>query len=191
MNPYDLAKRITSLESRNENEACLVTFAFGATYALAQAKELGYTDRGLHDNWKDRVKEARLLASNLHSPKRSRLEKDNQWLAGFHFNNALFRTDVGFERVTRHIALDALKMDDWRALSDKGRRAGLPSELIDQWKRLRAEVVAMKHHNAELFKKDRMSYGEAFEALDRLISAIQWCFEKPSDWRKQRAGRIH
>ena len=191
MNPYDLAKRITSLDATNENEACLTTFAFGATYALARAKELGYTDRGLHDNWKDRVKEARLLASNLHSPKRNRLEKDNKWLAGFHFNNALFRTDVGFERVTRHIALDATKKDDRKTLSDKARKAGLARDLIIPWKRLRDEVNDMKHHNAELFKKDRMSYQEAIEALDRLIRAIQWCFEQPSDWKKQRAGRVH
>ena len=108
-----LAGRIRKLvsaapDSLNRDKAGLITFTFGAVYALGQAYEHGgvRNTSAFVDSWKDRMRDIRELSGGMALKKKipNSNEQNKLWVAGFHLNNALVRIDVGFERVCRYWA---------------------------------------------------------------------------------------
>src|SRR5215510_11910830 len=110
MDIYRLAERVRKLacidrQSLNRDKAGLITFTFGAVYALGHAvKHGGIRNRnGFTDSWQDRIRDVKELSRGMALRQRMpTLDKNNMlWVAGFDLNNALVRIDVGFERVCR------------------------------------------------------------------------------------------
>jgi hypothetical protein len=189
MDIYVLADRIRKLASAdpaslNRDKAGLITFTFGAIYALGQAQEHGGVRNfsAFVDLWEDRVRDVRELSGGMALKKRipTMNEKNKLWVAGFHLNNALVRIDVGFERVCRYWAKIPVKKNlDREELESAAVAKNLPKSFLRPWARLRSrESNLLKHHVSTLFTCRRMQYRDVLECLETLVDAVEYCLKK-------------
>lgn len=189
MDIYALADKIRKLASAgpaslNRDKAGLLTFTFGAIYALGQAHEHGRVRNfsAFIDSWEDRVNDIKDLSSGMAQNKRipAMNEKTKLWVAGFHLNNALVRIDVGFERVCRYWAkIPVNKKLDRKGLESAAVSKNLPKSFLRPWARLRSnESNLLKHHVSTLFTCHRMQYRDVLECLEALVAAVDYCLKR-------------
>jgi hypothetical protein len=188
MDIYSLAERVRKLisierHSLNRDKAGLITFTFGAVYALGQAFEHGgvRNRNGCMDSWEDRVRDVKELSRGMAlQHKMPKLDEQNKlWVAGFDLNNALVRIDVGFERVCRFWAnIPAKKNLDRRELERRAIAKNFNKSLLKPWEQIRStEANLLKHHVSILFTRPRMQYSDVLKCLGSLVEAVEYCLK--------------
>ncbi|MEW6331417.1 MAG: hypothetical protein AB1560_08160 [Pseudomonadota bacterium] len=170
MSLKQLASRLSRLKAKTPEEAGLILFPLGAIYSAVEAERCGFADRSANPNrWKTELNNALLAANEIakgHRPKGS------SWVCIVHFNNALFRIDVGFERLVRYVTRK--NSQKIKVLIKAAKAKGLPAGPLRSWERVRGqEVNKLKHRNPSSLTRQRMTYAEMTKALADLIDLVE------------------
>ena len=152
----------------------------GAVYALILAKQHDFTDRA------GRPIEIAAVEKRAAQIKTGRVRTDGKWIAGFYFNNALFRTAAAQHRILKMIA---------------GRDAGVPAlrsaaeKLYQQWTRsnwvhdhldlVHDQVNQLKHEPRGTHDARTVGYADALAAVRELLNLTEaWPAAKVISTRK-------
>jgi hypothetical protein len=134
----------------------------GAVYALIQAKRHHFKDRDRPINIKPVAQRAGRIASG-------HVRTDGQWIAGFYFNNALFRTASVYHRllkiVTGKNAYVPVLLPKVKAL--------YPSWANDKLDLVHGQVNHLKHTPRGVHDERTVKYDDAVAAVGELIALIQ------------------
>jgi len=131
----------------------------GAIYSLNMAMQLGFTDRAgeLKPNYSEN------LAKRMRAISAGRIPQSGLWLAGLHFNSAIFRIAAAYRRCQ-----DAFKRRERRLGTAQPTRFETAS-----LNRIRDECDRLKHE-FEGILRGRLAVAElAITALEELIRALQ------------------
>jgi hypothetical protein len=134
----------------------------GAVYALIQAKQQGFADRTGPIQIAAVEKRAQMIAAG-------KVRTDGKWIAGFYFNNALFRTAAIYHRVLKIVV---------------GEKAYLPvllpkaQALYPQWTGSKLAVVHdqvndLKHTPRGVHDQRTATYEDAIAAVSELLTLIE------------------
>lgn len=131
----------------------------GALYSLNRAVELGFTDRpgDLKPNYRENLAK-RLRRMFVGQPPQSGL-----WLAGMHFNSALFRVAAAYRRCQ-----DAFKRAE--------RRQGTPHPVLFETHDLteiRDECNRLKHDFEGILAGRKAAVARTIKAVNELIRELQ------------------
>ena len=164
-----IANRIALLKANTPVQAGLITFTTGALFSAFEAQKSGFTDRSAHPRrWQAELNDARLAAADM---AKGRRPSKITWVCIPHFNSALIRIDVGFERLVRHVTGSNSRNMETLVKAAKSKR--LPGKALRQWQRVRCqEVNKLKHRNPSSLVRYRMKYAEMIKALDDLVSLL-------------------
>jgi len=160
----ELAHRITVVVGRfkaNRDDPVVAALddLLGAIYALVSAVEKDFKGKTGKSDFDAVLTRAQQLASG-------QVRKDGNWMAGFHFNNALFRISAVFDRLPKavggHIAArNAYLKRKGHPWSDK--------EAHD----IRMEVNALKHKASGVYRGRRRALQDATIAVEQLIELAE------------------
>jgi hypothetical protein len=162
------ASRIATLlkppmaKSNAELPASLDDF-LGVVYALISAKKDGFKNRP------DRsisILAVEKLARQMASGK---LRTDGKWIAGFHFNSALFRTAAVSHRILQIVVG---RDDNVPTLCDEAEK------LYSKWsgvnvRKVCSEVNKLKHRCKALLERRNVAYEDALAAVGALLDLIE------------------
>ncbi len=134
----------------------------GAVYALIQAKQQGFADRTGPIQISAVAKRAQMIAAG-------RVRTDGKWIAGFYFNNALYRTAAIYHRVLKIVV---------------GQKAYVPvllpqaQALYPQWTNAKlglvhSQVNDLKHTPRGAHDQRTVTYDDAVTAVGELLSLIE------------------
>jgi hypothetical protein len=134
----------------------------GAVYALIQAKQQGFADRHGPIEIAAVEKRAQVIATG-------RVRTDGKWIAGFYFNNGLFRTAAIYHRVLKIVV---------------GEKAYVPvllpktQALYPQWTNAKLDIVHnqvndLKHAPRGVHDQRTVTYDDAVAAVGELLSLIE------------------
>lgn len=149
--------------STNPDLAGSLDDLLGAIYALIQAKQQGFTDRAGRPIQIDAVtKRALKIAAGS-------VRTDGKWIAGFYFNDALFRTAAVYHRVLKIVV---------------GKNAYVPvllpeaKNLFPHWKSDKLDIVhsqvnELKHKPCGVHDLRVAGYDDVFAAVDELLALIE------------------
>ena len=131
MHITDIAKRLSKLKATSISEAGLLTYPIGALFCLFEAHRCKFADRVNHPNrWRVELSDALAVAANLSRGKRS---SESSWLSVVHFNSALHRIDIGYERLIKHMT--GVRSSRVVDLEKAARVARVPKTTIALWRR--------------------------------------------------------
>jgi hypothetical protein len=163
----DYAGRIGTLLSapaahNNPDIAGSLDDLLGAVYALIQAKQFGFANRSAPIDITAVEKRAKSIA-------RGKVRTDGKWVAGFYFNNALFRTAAVLHRILK-IAL--------------GKKAYVPVLLPEaqasypHWSSAKLAMVHdqvndLKHTPRGIHDQRTVSYEDTVNAVGELLDLIE------------------
>ena len=158
------------MRPESRDEAGLVTFPIGALYYAKEAKNNGFVDVGNNeDRWK-----GELAATIEIGRKISRSEGlyDTKLTGIMHFNSALMRIDVGYERLLRYLTgYKGVSRKDLLSLALSSH--GIEEATLRGWFTVRNEVNAMKHRNPEIFSRNRVTFDQMLSALFELVNLLE------------------
>jgi hypothetical protein len=137
MSIIQLARRLSALNANTPEKAGLITFTIGALFSALEAQRCGFTDRVAHPNrWSIELNDALLTAVDIaNSHRLSRMS----WISIVHFNSALMRIDVGFERLLRYVTRNT--SGQINVLIQLARKKGIPAKSLCRWKKIRSQEV--------------------------------------------------
>jgi hypothetical protein len=164
-----IARRLSRLRASSISEAGLLTYPIGAALCAAESQRCGFADRIDHpDRWRveldHALEAARLLATNRRPA--------GTWLSVLHFNSALHRIDVGFERLIKHIT--GVRSSRFEVMEKAARAARVPPETIELWRKVRVhEVNRLKHQVGGALSGQRIKFQDMLRALDALVRALE------------------
>ena len=174
----ELAGRFTAMHPSNDGERTAYNFAFGALYALARAKELGFPDTKPEVGTSEkRSREINAIAARM--KKDGTFVTEGKWLAGYYYNDALLRCDVGYEQLLRHWT-NLRRQGGQDELIVKAQMTNFKADLIiPWWPLIRDQVNVLKHR---LFCTSphgpvKVLLPEALEIVSHLIRAVEWAIE--------------
>jgi hypothetical protein len=135
----------------------------GAVYALIRAKKKNFQDR---PGRRIRIKPVAQRAARIAA---GHVKTDGLWIAGFYFNNALFRTAAVYHRILKvatgtHGSVPALQLDALR------RYGGWNS--IRLYK-IHNQVNELKHEPRGVYHGRLVSYDDALTAACDLLDLIE------------------
>jgi hypothetical protein len=142
----------------------------GAVYALIQAHAHGFADRAGPIEITAVQKRAQKIAVG-------QVRTDGKWIAGFYFNNALFRTAAIYHRVLKIVV---------------GEKAYVPvlvikaQALYPQWTHSKLDTVHdqvndLKHTPRGVYEQRTVTYDDAVAAVGELLVLIEaWASENIS-----------
>ncbi len=165
-----IARRLSRLSANSPEKAGLLTYPIGALYCAYEAQRCGFTDRISHPNrWRVELDAALSAARDI---AKSRSPSKSTWTSIVHFNSALMRIDVGFERLIKHITgSKSCRID---VLIPLARRHSVSSTTLQQWRRIRKyEVNSLKHSSPDALTKERIKFPEMVRALDALVGLLE------------------
>lgn len=165
-----IAKRLSALKARSLPEAGLLTYAVGALFCAFEAQRCGYSNRADHpERWRVEISGALAAAGSLALGKRP---SESSWLSGVHFNSALHRIDVGYERLIKHITgCTSSRFEDLEAAARESR---VPQSTLTLWKNVRKhEVNRLKHQPGGALSGQRISFDEMVKSLDALVRLLK------------------
>ena len=165
-----IASRLARLQATSLPEAGLLTYPIGAVFCASEAQRCGFTDRSDHPGrWRVELNDALAAARAMAQGKRP---SRNTWPSVVHFNSALHRIDVGFERLIKHIT--GCRSSKFPVLAVRAREARIPSSALDLWQAVREhEVNRLKHRSGGALAGQRISFREMFKALDALVRLLE------------------
>ena len=170
MSLTEIARKLSVLNGNTPQQAGLLTFTIGALYCAYEAKRHGYSDQTAHpDRWQNELNDALDTARRLAA---SRSPSKPSWVSIVHFNSALMRIDVGFERLVRYATHSRTR--DVEALIRAAGRCGMSKYALRRWRTIReSEVNALKHRNPSALVRTRVKYSEMVAALGDLTSLLE------------------
>jgi len=166
----DIAKRLSKLKATSIPEAGLLTYPIGALFCLFEAHRCKFADRVNHPNrWRVELSNALSAAANLSRGKRP---TESNWAAVVHFNSALHRVDVGYERLIKHMT--GKRSSRFVDLEKAAREARVSKTTIALWRRVRQqEVNRLKHETGGALSGQRITFDETLKALDALVRLLE------------------
>lgn len=170
MSLAQLASRLSILKANTPEKAGLITFTIGALYSAFEAQKCGFTDRITHsERWRIELNDALLAAGDIAAARRS---SKTSWVGIVHFNSALMRIDVAFERLIRYVTRNTSGRID--VLIRLARKKGIPSKPLRSWEKIRGqEVNVLKHRSPSALIRKRMKYAEMLKALEDLVGLLE------------------
>ena len=158
--------------------ATLYNFVVGAIYSLARADQLGYFHQSREPGigWQ-RAEESKTLMTRMLVEDRP--PERGEWLAGFYFNDAIFRMDVAFEHILRHVA-NLGPGEEIRVVSNRAEQGGFPPALHEIWSKHAREADNRLKHRSLVFPEDAgISPDAAIAILENLVCALEWALRNP------------
>ena len=143
----------------------------GALYALALAKLGGFVDRTKGST------QVTAITTRAADVAAGRIRLDGKWMAGFHFNSALFRIAAVYHRLLK-IVVDNPKtgetVDVLRPRADQLYREWTRH----QWSRTKAdwvhgEVTGLKHQPNASLNRRRAKFEHAVDGVEELLKLIE------------------
>lgn len=134
----------------------------GAIYALIQAKRHDFKDRDRPINIKPVAQRAGRIASG-------HVRTDGQWIAGFYFNDALFRTASVYHRILKIVTAK----DAYVPVLLPKAKALYPSWANDKLHLVHGQVNHLKHTPRGVHDERTVKYEDAVAAVGELIALIQ------------------
>jgi hypothetical protein len=135
----------------------------GAVYALIQAKQHDFTDRA------GRPIEIAAVEKRAAQIAAGRVRTDGKWIAGFYFNNALFRTAAVYHRILKIIvgeeAYVPVLFPKAQALYPGWTSVGLA--------KVHNQVNELKHAPRGVYDKRTVTYRDAVAAVGELLDLIE------------------
>jgi hypothetical protein len=166
----DIAGRLSRLRAKSLPEAGLLTYPIGALFCAYEAQRCKFADRIDHpERWRVELNEALAAAGAIARGKRP---SESTWLSVVHFNSALHRIDVGFERLIKH--LTGSRSHRFRDLEVLARGARVPPSTLALWQKVRQhEVNRLKHQIGGALSGQRISFQEMIKSLDALVRLLE------------------
>jgi hypothetical protein len=135
----------------------------GAVYALIQAKHHKFADRA------GRPIDIKPVAQRAAEIAKGRVRTGGQWIAGFYFNSALFRTAAVYHRILKIVVGKDANVD-------KLRRAA--QSLYPQWTcaklgLVNGQVNDLKHTPRGVHDQRTVTYDDALAAICELLDLIE------------------
>jgi hypothetical protein len=135
----------------------------GAVYALIQAKQHNFADRA------GRPIDIKPVAQRAAQIAKGRVRINGQWIAGFYFNNALFRMAAVYHRILQIV------------VGKDGNVPSLQSEAIGRhglWMSIKlhkvySQVNELKHESQGVYAGRLVTYHEALTATGDLLDLIE------------------
>lgn len=164
----DCARRISQLlkspavTANAEAQSSLDDF-LGAVYALIRAKQQGFRDRPGRPN---AIKPVQQRAAKI---AKGDLKTDGLWIAGFYFNNALFRTAAVYHRMLKVITGGAGFVP---ALLPTA-QARFPTWANAELSKVHSQVNELKHDPQGIYHGRTVTYAEALAAAGELLDLIE------------------
>jgi len=174
---------VPAVKTNSDVESSLDDF-LGAVYALILAKRKKFQDRpGRPIDFKPVAQRAaRIAAGNV--------KTDGLWIAGFYFNNALFRTAAVYHRILKVIAPPAKgRKDDVPTLQSAAiaRYAGWNSIKLHK---VHSQVNELKHEPQGIYRGRLVTYQDALTAACDLLDLIEaWTAAVSSANAKQQGAK--
>ncbi len=143
--------------------ACLDDL-LGVVYALIFARQQGFVNRSSIPIEVDKV------VVRAQDVAKGRVRVDGKWMAGFHFNSAIYRLAAVYDRVLRVVVCGGEK-ERVGSLRDKAkeRYSGWNSDQLD---RINEQVNTLKHRPPGVFEGRKAVYLDAMSALAELLNLI-------------------
>jgi hypothetical protein len=140
----------------------------GAVYALIFAKQHGFTNR------LDRATKIAAVEKLADQISAGRLPTDKKWMAGFHFNSALFRTAAVSHRILQLVVGES---DNVPTLCDKAEKR-YPKWKPGRWssgnvRKVCTEVNKLKHEPKGLHERRNVAYEDALAAVCELLDLME------------------
>jgi|ERR1022692_1157430 hypothetical protein len=134
----------------------------GAVYALIQTKHHHFADR------EGRPIDIKHVAQRAAQIAKGRVRTTGQWIAGFYFNNALFRTAAVYDRVLKIVVGKAAKVDKLR------REAQIlyPHWTCSKLGLVNSQVNDLKHTPRGVHDQRTVTYDDCVAAIGELLDLI-------------------
>ena len=143
----------------------------GALYAIVLAKEGGFVDRVNKSTQLEAIttRVARLGEGNF--------RPDGKWMAGFHFNSALFRIAAVYHRLLKIVLEDPQTGATRDTLRPKADKAYL-KWTKKRWSRANADAVYgevnhIKHKPSATLAQRQAKFNQAHEAAEELLQLVE------------------
>lgn len=140
----------------------------GAVYALILAKKGGFTDR------LTRPIEVAAVEKRAGQIAAGKVRTDGKWMAGFHFNSALFRTAAVYHRILKIVVGRVAKVPalrgDARELYRKWNHRDWRSDKLDM---VHNQVNDLKHTPRGIHDKRTVAYQDAVTAVGELLDLME------------------
>jgi hypothetical protein len=158
------AARITTVverykATRDDPVVAALDDLLGAVYALVSAVEKDFKGKTGTSDFEAVLTRSQQLANG-------HVRKDGNWMAGFHFNNALFRISAVFDRLPKALGGHAAIR---QAYAKRKGQAWQDKEAHD----IRDEVNALKHKPSGVFRGRRRALKDATVAIDQLLDLAE------------------
>jgi hypothetical protein len=160
-----LADRIVKLLEKPQTKANQALVAvlddlLGAIYALISAREGGFKGKSRSSEFKPILERAKEVANGD-------VKTDGNWMAGFHFNSAIFRISAVFDRLPKAVACCHLSAKSAYLKKNGG-----------QWKNtdahaIREEVNRLKHTPKGLFTGRLKDFAVGLSAVKQLLELAE------------------
>lgn len=161
----DCAARIaplleSALNASNHDFIAVLDDLLGAVYALISATEERFTGKSGSSEFGPILTRARDVANG-------EARTDGKWMAGFHFNNAMFRISAVFDRLPKALARGQVS-----AASAYEKKTGR------SWRKthahaIREQVNKLKHMKDGLYKGRRAALRAAVAATQELLELAE------------------
>lgn len=161
----DLAARIATLlelahKAANHDLIAVLDELLGAVYALISAREENFKGKAGSSEFAPILTRAKDVA-------KGEARTDGNWMAGFHFNSAMFRISAVFDRLPKAVA--CCHVSAASAYQKKTRRS---------WKKtdahaIRQQVNDLKHQRSGLYKGRRADLKTAIAAIQELLELAE------------------
>jgi hypothetical protein len=170
------AERISLMTPKRGDQEVIYNFLFGALHALAQAEKLNYSEASIETGKsKRRTQEVRQLATEM--AKKNSLRTQGKWLAGYFFNDAIFRLGICVEHIIRYSAGKHRKKNTLHKAIRLAKENGYDIKTrIPKWNDSVKEVDALRHNSWDYMKGPNLSYLEALQLMDNLVELAEEMF---------------
>jgi hypothetical protein len=140
----------------------------GIVYALMLANQFDFKDR---TEKKIEITPVEKRASELALGK---LRPDGKWMAGFHFNSALYRTSAVYHRILQVIAGKDDEMKNLRAIAKDHYRQWRKADWSDDHLfKVYQQVNVLKHRPQGVHDRRMVKYREALAAPGELLDLLE------------------
>lgn len=148
----------------------------GAVYALIFAKEGGYTHRP------DRPIDIAVVEKRAEQVAAGQVRTDGKWMAGFHFNSALFRMSAVYHRMLKTVTAKNGDVGALRALAEEIYRQLKGVDWHnDNIRAIHGQVTTLKHTPEGIFsaRREQAGYENALSAMSELLDLAEAWALKP------------